>query len=225
MCGDRDECAPGAHTACAHWTAAQHWLPTQCPPAVCAPCRRIELQIRQFLAVQAGVGVPPPAQPAPPLQQREQPAAAAGEQPAAAAGAEGGLTESELYRGLLAGLGKKTRKRQLKRWVQQGKQLPPELAAEAPGGGANSAGAEAAEGGANGEGASDAEEEREAEEEEEDSQERPPDAASTTPNGSSSAAGAEPANAAGVGPADLRNTGHLWHGNEVRCHGSWREGR
>ena len=170
-------------------------------------CRRIEAQIRQFLALLAGVPLHRPAE-----------AAGAGE--TAGAAADDPLTDLELYSGLLAGLGKKTRKRQLKRWVKQGKQLPPELAAEAAsaaalraaGGSVNGGSAEAAE--AEEDGGSDGEE---GEEEEEGSEGQPPAASSSANGNGAAAAAAGLAVGAGVGPADLRNTGHLWHGNEVRC--------
>ncbi|PRW59440.1 DNA damage checkpoint isoform A [Chlorella sorokiniana] len=164
--------------------------------------RRIEAQVRLFLALQAGAPVPQPPEPA------------AGEE-AAAADTVGALSEVELYSGLLVGLGKKTRKRQLKRWVKQGKRLPPELATEAAGAAAAAAGgsangwdADTAEGGDE-EGASD-----DGEGEEEEGEEQPP-AAGSSANGSGTAAAGQSAGGVGVGPADLRNTGHLWHGNEV----------
>ncbi|KAL4425764.1 hypothetical protein ABPG75_009780 [Micractinium tetrahymenae] len=149
-------------------------------------------------------------------------------------GNEGPLTQLELYGGLLAGLGSKTRRRTLRRWVKQGRQLPPELAAEAAAAAAGPA--DAAEG--DGEEASKdgaAEEEQAAAGEQDEGQAEQggagadtlltePDAEQGPANGSNSSGSSGGAQAPGgqqqkaetaLGLGDLRNTGHAWHGQQV----------
>lgn len=91
---------------------------------------------------------------------------------------------------LRAGLGHRTRRRTLKRWVRQGQCLPAPLAAEA----ADAAGLGAPSGVAAGQASEDDEAEV---------------------HGAEVNGGAMPQPPPGLGLSDLRNTGHLWHGQQV----------
>ncbi|KAL4859908.1 Protein RRP6-like 3 [Chlorella vulgaris] len=112
------------------------------------------------------------------------------------------LSEAELYGGLLAGLGPRTRRRMLRRWLQQGRTLPAVLAAEAS---AAAAAAAAAAG-----------ESLEADEGQEEASQagQAPDAQSA-----GTAASGDEADVVGraVGLTEQSSSGHAWHGQHVVC--------
>eukprot|EP00887_Chlorella_sp_A99_P000972 scaffold5.g972.t1 len=139
-----------------------------------------------------------------------------GASPAPLAGAAGGeeppLSEAELLSGLLAGMALKTRRRTLRRWLKQGRALPPPLGAEAAT--AAAAAAQHARGGTeNGVPA-------EVDEEEEEQEGLGEGEAQGVGSGAGlqareAAPAAAEAGATAPPPREQQAAGHLWHGHQL----------
>lgn len=132
-----------------------------------------------------------------------------------------------------AGLGSKTRRRTLRRWVKHGRQLPTELAAEVDAAAVGPAdGAAGDEEASSEDGAAEVDmpgtgvDEQQAAWEGMAARAMPADQAPAHGCAGSSSSGAGAASTehkagAALGLADLRNAGHAWHGQQVGFSGAW----